>query len=112
MNDFADRYAALCRTYAERLPARLLALRAQIDDARARRAPGALGEARDSAHKLHGTAGSYGFAEVTAAFGAVERAIDELVARGEAADPDWSAVDAALDACERAIARISEGRTS
>lgn len=112
MSDFEDRYAALCRAYAARLPARLAELRGQIEAARATPGVDALATARDAAHKLHGTAGSYGFAEVTAAFGALERAIDDLAARRAPDARDWSGLEDAMRTCEGAVERVSADRTS
>lgn len=79
----ADRIAALRERYRERLSSRLTELMdqlkaAQAGDEHARRS------ASQSAHRLRGTAGSYGFADVGLAAGRIE---DALL---DATEPDWS----------------------
>ena len=97
-----DPLAAIHRDYAQRLPSRVRRLaraaraaRGAPDDARA-----AL-RARDLAHTLRGTAGSYGFAAIAAAAGRVEDALRRA---------DWDEIDAALRDAE-ALASIKEGGT-
>ena len=69
------------------LEARLAAARAGDGDK--------LGEARELAHALHGTAGTYGLRDVSDAAAVIEHA---LVAHFEDPGglPDWRAIDAAL----------------
>ncbi len=72
--------AALAAEYAAGLPGRA----AEIAAAVARRD---LEDARARAHRLRGTAGAYGFADVSDSAAAIEDAL-------EATAPDWSAIDA------------------
>ncbi len=67
----------------------------------------ALNEVGAVAHRIHGTAGSYGFAAASAAAGAVESL---AIAAGQAkASPEKSAWDAAISALEPAIAGLEPG---
>jgi HPt (histidine-containing phosphotransfer) domain-containing protein len=61
--------------YAAELPALLATLAALVEEAAAR--PEAAPPARLAAHRLRGTAGSYGFAAVGEAAGRIEDALDE-----------------------------------
>lgn len=90
-----DRLAALRIGYAPKLRARLealveLALRARGGDSRA------LEDAVREAHKLHGTAGSYGFAHVSSVLGEVEVRLKELAAAGARSPADWDVVSNAI----------------
>jgi HPt (histidine-containing phosphotransfer) domain-containing protein len=66
---------AMRKEYAAALPALVAALAALVEEAAAR--PEALPEARRAAHRLRGTAGSYGFAALGEAAGRIEDAIDD-----------------------------------
>ncbi len=83
----SDVVAALMRAFGPKLPARLAAIEAALAHARSGDAEG-LGAARRLAHKLHGTAGSYGYAAVSVAAGELEALLDEN-------PPNWDEVDAA-----------------
>jgi HPt (histidine-containing phosphotransfer) domain-containing protein len=97
--EIAEQLAALQRGYAGKLRARLDRLRADI--ARARHGDqSALEDAAREAHKLHGTAGSYGFAEVSEALGKIEVALEQMLATGAETPDDW---DAVLHALGRAL---------
>ena len=82
-DDEDDVMAELRAEYAVELPAIVAALAALIG--RAGEGREAAARARAAAHRLRGTAGSYGFREVGVAAGEVEEAIDgppaELAAR-------------------------------
>ncbi len=67
--DFATRLAELRRGYIASLPGKLDEIAAAID----RRA---LEDTRALAHRLRGTAGSYGVAAISSAVGAIEDRID------------------------------------
>jgi len=96
MNDAAQRFAKLAQAYAGRLPGRLDGIRASLDAA-------ALQVARDDVHKLHGTAGSYGFGAVSRAFAALEAALD-VVLEGGKADIEGAYADCAAAVGEAADA--------
>jgi HPt (histidine-containing phosphotransfer) domain-containing protein len=91
-DDLDDTFRALSAEYATRLEGKVRELTAAMERARAGSAE-ALEEAHQLAHKLHGTAGSYGFHAVSGA----ARNLETLLRRsrdGKGA-PDWSALDAA-----------------
>lgn len=91
-DDLDDTFRALSAEYATRLEGKVRELTAAIERARAGNAE-ALEEAHQLAHKLHGTAGSYGFHAVSGA----ARNLETLLRRsrnGREA-PDWSALEAA-----------------
>jgi HPt (histidine-containing phosphotransfer) domain-containing protein len=91
----AERLAALQRGYVGKLRGRLDQL--QADVARARDGDRqALEDAAREAHKLHGTAGSYGFADVSVALGEVEVALKHMLAAGAEAPEQWDDVSQAL----------------
>jgi len=96
----ALRLAELRAGFGEKLVARLDELAAALT--RARAGDGiARAEARMLAHRLAGTAGSYGYAGAGRHATVIEQALDGDDAVGDAA---WSGIFAALDA-----ARISSG---
>ena len=74
--------AALRRGYAAELPDLVRSLAARMEEAATR--PSALDQARREAHRLRGTAGSYGFAAVGEAAGRIEDALEE----GRSVTPD------------------------
>ncbi len=84
---------ALREEYGARLEEKVRELTAALERARAGSAE-ALEEAFQFAHKLHGTAGSYGFGTVSEAAGRLEALLKP--ARGAGAAVDWSALDDAL----------------
>ncbi len=105
-----DALAALYRDYAKSLPRRVR----RIGDAlrASRRAPGdarSLEKARTLAHRLRGTAGSYGFEAVSAAAGRVEDAIRRAAgAPGGEHNTAWSEVWAALREAEARSAEVGK----
>ena len=93
----ADELDHLVDAYARTLPAKLASLDARLDDAR--REPPArarLETARDLAHRLRGTSGSYGFKTLSSELSRIERQLeallDDAVERGDA----WDAIADAL----------------
>lgn len=94
-----DALTALRAEYARRLPSRVR--RVALALGACRRAPGdalRLERARALAHRLRGTAGSYGFAAVGAAAGRVEDGIVRLA---------WDEIDSALRETEALAAAAS-----
>ena len=83
--------------FAARLRVRLDRLEQCVRDAHADPTQGALAEASGVAHRLAGTAGSYGFVEVGEAAAALERALQRIAGGCD----EW---DTALAALERARA--------
>lgn len=69
-------WVEMVRDYARQLPSRVAVLAAALAAARAEGSFAALGEPRTLAHRLYGTAGSYGFDVISAAAARVE---EELV---------------------------------
>jgi diguanylate cyclase (GGDEF)-like protein len=84
---------ALREEYGARLEEKVRELTAAMERAWAGSAE-ALEETFQLAHKLHGTAGSYGFGAVSEAAGRLEALLKPARAGGAAAD--WSALDSAL----------------
>lgn len=70
--------AEVRRAYAARLPDKLAELRAALEAARAGEEP--LVEARHVAHRLAGSAGSYGHPAVSAAVAEIEHALIAAIA--------------------------------
>lgn len=85
--------------FGDRLRARLDRLESLVERARAEPAQGALAEAISAAHRLAGTAGSYGFVEVGEAAAGLERAL-QRVAGGQI--EQWEIAMAALERARRA----------
>ena len=96
--ELAARIEELRSKYREVLPDRLAELRAAVQQARAQ--PGSLPEALAVAHRLAGTAGSYGFHRFGEACGAVE----EALASTTLSPAGWSQVDAAFAEAEASVA--------
>jgi signal transduction histidine kinase/CheY-like chemotaxis protein len=89
--------------YRERLPEQLGELTERL---RASREPGgstAFLEAREIAHRLAGTAGSYGLADIGAALGKIDDALREVSAEF-AGDARWSDIDAAVAEIQQHLA--------
>jgi len=78
--------------FEERLGQRLERLEQLVAAARHDATPGALAEAIGVAHRLAGTAGSYGFVQVGESAAGLERAL-QRIAGGE---DEWSAAEDAL----------------
>ncbi|MDY7231379.1 response regulator [Hyalangium rubrum] len=90
--DLAAELAALNAEYGRQLEPRLATVKAQVEQARGGSRE-ALEAAYNGVHKLHGSAGSFGFASVGVAAGRVEAQLKPVRA---GASPDWSAIEAAL----------------
>lgn len=85
------RFAALKREYSAEVPAKVDEIAAAIEEAERSGAPDALARATSLAHRLAGTAGSYGLPDVGDRAGAVEDALRDVGAGG------WQRVRAALE---------------
>ena len=99
-----NRLAALRQRYAEEIGGKLGGLRSAIEHARgadegARK--GALEAAHTIAHKLHGTAGTYGHPEVSSAIGEVELALERLIAADS--EQDWQLIEASLQRAQDSV---------
>ena len=95
--------SALTADYARKLPHKLADLDAALAPARSDR--GALDEATRLAHRLRGTAGSYGLPLIGQAAGRVEEALLRI-ARGDA-EAGWTALDGALAELRRVCAEAA-----
>ncbi|RKH62167.1 response regulator [Corallococcus llansteffanensis] len=93
-DSFAASLALLSAEYGAKLPERLAALEAHLGRGRQGDAA-ALTEAYGVVHKLHGTAGSYGFRDVSITAGRLE---DVMRPVKEGGPLDWAAVDAGFRA--------------
>ncbi len=100
--DMAAMLAALKAEYLDRLGDKVRELEDAVQRARSAQAPD-LEEASSLAHRLYGTAGSYGYHAVSTAAGRVEFLLES--ARTRATAPDWNAVREAL----RELARLAGG---
>ncbi|MFP2898923.1 response regulator [Corallococcus sp. 4LFB] len=96
VDDFAASLALLSAEYGAKLPERLATLQALLGKGRHGDAA-AMDEAYGVVHKLHGTAGSYGFRDVSIAAGALE---DVLRPVKDGGTLDWARVDAGCRALE------------
>lgn len=96
----------LRRDYRDRLPEMVRGLRASVQMARTSPdgpASDAFREARQRAHSLRGTAGSYGYFRVSEAAGRLEDALSGLEGTSpSAAPPAWERVEGALEGMLRA----------
>jgi HPt (histidine-containing phosphotransfer) domain-containing protein len=97
-DDLKEILAALRAVYAADLPALVASLAASLD--RARRDPSTelARAARGEAHRIHGTAGSYGFEAAGKAAGRIEASLDDLMARRRTEEEAWREIDQALAA--------------
>ncbi|QAT89081.1 response regulator/GGDEF domain-containing protein [Corallococcus coralloides] len=96
VDDFAASLALLSADYGAKLPERLATLQALLGKGRHGDAA-ALEEAYSVVHKLHGTAGSYGFRDVSITAGALEDVLRPVKTGGTL---DWARVDAGFRALE------------
>jgi diguanylate cyclase (GGDEF)-like protein len=102
-----DELTALRDRYALTLPAKLSTLESTVNRARgAGPSSPSFVEARALAHRLHGTAGTYGFLELSHLAGAIDSALGS-VAAGESPDGHWLRVGDALARAEKALRRPS-----
>jgi CheY-like chemotaxis protein len=106
------RIEALRRRYADGLTTKIDGLRAAIDHARAAdptNYKATVEAAHRIAHTLHGTAGTYGHAEVSTAMASIERALEQVLEAADQAGVDqaddvhWRAVEAGLARASDAI---------
>ena len=114
-----ERLAELQASYHARLSDKLGTLASAVDEARDR-SEEALANARCLAHRLHGTAGAYGFPQIGEAAGRLEAAV-EAFGRGEAAFASVQealqvTLDSGRDPVPRRVStvpppRMPEGRT-
>ncbi|WP_304466084.1 diguanylate cyclase [Vitiosangium sp. GDMCC 1.1324] len=104
--DLDAAFQALRAEYGTRLGEKLRELTAALEQARAGSAEG-LEAAYQLAHKLHGTAGSYGFREVSVAARHLETLLKP--ARSGQGATDWKALDTARDELAR-VARSTAPR--
>jgi chemotaxis protein histidine kinase CheA len=89
--------------FRSRLPDRIAAVLAALEEARARpNEPALRAEARRLAHTLKGTASSYGFGEIGESLEAVEEALETL-ASTSSPDSAWQAIDAAMGRVRAAV---------
>ena len=102
--------AALRRDYAASLPDRVAHLTRAVRAWRAAPDDPRLCEgARDIAHRLRGTIGSFGLTELCAIVGAVEDAlVRAATTRAEAGAPAWEEIDALLLDADTCAARLSQ----
>lgn len=99
-----EKLAALRESYRRTLPGQLDALAAVLDATRAAPDPSAATEAARLAHRLKGTAGSYGFDVVAAELEAVEDLLERAVRReAPLVEADRQRIDAALARARAAL---------
>src|SRR5262249_23597562 len=93
--------------YARLLPTKVEELAHHIQRARSKEGDESLlREVRWRAHKLRGTAGCYGFADVGESAGVVEDALPKTLSRdGSERDLAWSLIEGALGDARRAVER-------
>ena len=89
-DNFEALLATLQEEFAQRLPAKIAEIEAHLSEG----GSGPLGEARMLAHKLRGSAGSYGFGLVGSALGAVEDLVAGSLERGASLEGLADALDA------------------
>jgi len=103
-DDLDATFQALCAEYGARLEEKLRELTEALERARAGNAEG-MDAAYQLAHKLHGTAGSYGFHAVSGAARQLEALLKP--ARDGKTAPDWRAVEAARQELAKAARSAS-----
>jgi len=97
-----DAAAALRETYRLGLAAKLAAIASAIAEARGG-ASASLDDAEALAHRLHGSAGAFGFGAVGEAAGRLERTLC-VAARGAVSERPWCAIELAVAELHRAVA--------
>lgn len=94
-----EKMAALSAVYKKKLPGKHERIVRALETFRRGGDTAAVAEAVMTAHKIHGTAGSYGFPLLSDEYGRLEAALND----DTAGDEDWwSTVDDALAACDSA----------
>jgi HPt (histidine-containing phosphotransfer) domain-containing protein len=81
--------------YREKLPEQLDELDETLRAAREAQDPAKFGQAGEIAHRLAGTAGSYGLADIGAEFAKIDDALREVAPEG-LANARWRDLDAAV----------------
>lgn len=104
----AERLAELRRNYETQLGAKVDAVAQALAAARDRGLLDELKRAHQLAHRLHGTAGSYGFGALGSAAGQLEHAIVAQL-RDPTSDRRWSAITTALAELEREVQPYRQG---
>lgn len=99
IDDFAAKLGELRRAYIATLPIKLDEIAAAVT----RRA---LEDTRALAHRLRGTAGSYGVASISEAVGAIEDRIDGAATGGESPSL-WKELEALLASARKAVAELT-----
>ncbi len=82
-------------SYREKLPDQLDELTERLRAAREPDGSAALGQAREIAHRIAGTAGSYGFGDIGAALEKIDDALREASAE-DVENARWNDIDAAV----------------
>ncbi len=82
-------------SYREKLPEQFAELTSRLRDSRQADGAEAFDQAREIAHRLAGTAGSYGLADIAAALGRIDDALREVGA-DDAGRARWADIDAAV----------------
>jgi diguanylate cyclase (GGDEF)-like protein len=98
-------FAAVRADYMRTLPAKLQDLSERVRGAKRRTDVFLLREIRERAHKLRGTAGSYGFEDVGKAAGVIEEVLRQADASGIAV-PAWDEIDRALSKASAVTERV------
>lgn len=109
-SDLARELGELRRQFTEKLPHKLEELESAVRDARTDAAR--LGDARMFAHRLRGSAGSYGHAAVGELVGVVEDLLNEALSSGSGRRFFWEEVAGAVRDARLAIARAPESSRS
>jgi DNA-binding response OmpR family regulator len=105
--DLAQELAELHRQFAEQLPAKIKVVEEEV--AAARTDSQRLPRARDLAHALRGSAGSYGFSAISESMGVVEYLLADASAQRDPWRPYfWEEINAALRESRKASARAVE----
>jgi chemotaxis protein histidine kinase CheA len=105
---FADAFAEMRAAYALELPGEVEALMAAVQRARSEQGRAELTvEARRIAHRLCGTAGSYGFTEIGEAAAELEVALKAIEIAASAPAEAWAKIDGTLQRITAALAQIA-----
>ena len=96
MSDLQDRLAASRAAYVDKLRHRLDELQGLLQQARATPTHELLQQAQRLAHKICGSAGTFGFAAAGEAAGEIDRLLLEAGLTDELTDERWRQIDAAL----------------
>lgn len=98
-DDFAAKLAELRDAYIASLPKKL-------DDIQSVLSRQSLDEMHDYAHRLRGTAGSYGLASVSEAAGAIEDRIEKIEPDDQSSPAFWSELAELLAAARVAVKEL------